>query len=351
MDDRSNLSGLFFSSLDRQQTSEREVEECSIEDDLTPKQRQEMNRIEGLYGFATPNADAKETAFRHSGWQTDRKRVRIAMAAANVPSKRLERFDACGAEAIVEYSPSTCRQRVKAFYCGDRFCVPCATARSRRVQRKLSALVAGRVSWFVTLTLRNCGGSLIERLNHLDGSFKRLRRSPLWKQAVDAGASVVEIKRGAGSGKWHVHLHSILLGRELDKYRLSREWRKATGDSFIVHVRKVDDHEKAVSYCAAYAGKGFDKSVLRVEDDLLECLCSLRSSRLLKFFGGWYRLDADGDEKPITDWRRVGRLGDFIAGSVSGDAKSMAVMRGLGVQVHRDDEGFYFSRTEPDETG
>ncbi|GAI76529.1 unnamed protein product, partial [marine sediment metagenome] len=44
------------------------------------------------------------------------------------------------------------------------------------------------------------------------------------------GVLSVEIKRGAGTGDWHVHLHGLLLLREfLDAEAFSREWAHCIG--------------------------------------------------------------------------------------------------------------------------
>lgn len=310
-----------------------------------------MDCIERLYGNATPAAEADEIAFRHSGWRSDRKRVAVGLAASGTPERVLERFAVCGSEAIVEYSATLKRHRIKAFYCGHRCCRPCANAKARKTTNRLVCLCRNKRTSFVTFTLRGSQASVTDCLNHLYESFQKLRRCKLWLEAVDGGCVVPEVKRGAIGGLWHVHLHGILLGRFIDQAALSRAWHKATGDSFIVHIRRIKDDAREIGYVAAYAGKGFDRSVVVSPDDLIECICSLRGRRLLIPFGCWHGLDVESDKASADDWKRVGRLGHIVRDGYRNEPYAIGVLLSLKVWMHRDEEGFVFGRIDHAEKG
>jgi hypothetical protein len=52
------------------------------------------------------------------------------------------------------------------------------------------------------------------------------------------GVSSIEVKRGSGSGLWHVHSHAVWLCEEMpDAKILAEEWQSVTGDSYVVDVR------------------------------------------------------------------------------------------------------------------
>lgn len=103
--------------------------------------------------------------------------------------------------------------------------------------------------YLVTFTTKN-GEDLSERFEHFTRSMKRYtdrrrmalssksRNLPVEMNFAWGGVSSIEIKRGSGSGLWHVHSHAVWLCKEApDENRLRDEWKDVTGDSFIVDVR------------------------------------------------------------------------------------------------------------------
>lgn len=103
--------------------------------------------------------------------------------------------------------------------------------------------------YLVTFTVRD-GPDLAERFNHLQRSFKRLQdqrrrwisgsRSAPWTEFVHVAGAVssYEVKRGAGSGLWHPHLHMVALcASPPNQAALRKEWEAITNDSFMLDVR------------------------------------------------------------------------------------------------------------------
>lgn len=233
---------------------------------------------------------------------------------------------------MVEYSPTSKRHRLRANYCGDRFCVPCARSRSRKIEGALVKSFGGKQPLFMTLTIRSSDRTLAQCLDHLYASFKRLRRSKWWRKNVRGGVLVTEIKLGAGSGRWHVHGHALVEAHYLDVRRLSEEWHRATGDSFIVDVSRVRKDTRGIGYVAKYASKGWTADVVRNPEALLECVVSLRGRRLLVTFGTFAKLDVDGDSADPGDWRRIGRLDHVLHQWAAGEPWAVAVVRSLNVE-------------------
>ena len=120
--------------------------------------------------------------------------------------------------------------------------------------------------FLVTLTVKD-GPDLEERFKHLFNS-----QHELWKQrhrhyaspfdTIEGAVWSYEIKRGAGSGEWHPHLHMIALAEHQPQHVwLSDVWQKITGDSFIVDVRPInqDDHIGGFMEVFKYAVKFSDQ--------------------------------------------------------------------------------------------
>lgn len=321
--------GLFFSELDPVQTSpHRNAETQTGWKPQHEGDRQWAKNAERA-GRALPPATSLEIAFRHRGWLPDRKRVLSALRSANVGVARLERFCHCGNDAVCEVSPDGKRHRVRANYCGDRWCDPCIRARAVSLARRLSDRCRERRTLFVTLTIRRDDKNLIPRRRRLLKSFEKLRRHKDFRKRVTGGAACTQITRGKKGDHWHVHLHALVHADHLANGLLARMWQKATGDSFVVKVRAVGDADKDARYIARYASKGCEPDVVRDPEALVEAIVALRGARMLCTWGTWYGCESDAPREAPAEWRRVGRL-DYIARcAAAGETWAVGVFRSL----------------------
>lgn len=331
MDERNGHGGRFLASLVTQQTSldrEHTTQQAGI-DDVSPWHS--LSRRERDLASQTQPAQDAETSFRHRSWLPDRRRVIEGLARSGISLAGLERFLHCGAAASVEVNEAGTRHRLRANYCGHRFCKPCAAARARVVQDNLLKWVSAASVVFITLTLKASDDSLADVLDRLYSSFTKLRAQKDWKKRVSAGASFTEITRGASGKHWHVHLHVLAVCDWYDQKMLAEQWFKATGDSFIVDVRRVRDPVRQVRYVASYATKGFSRDVLLDQDALIECIVSLRGRRLLATFGRWGRLGMEDAANDAGSWRRVGSLVAIVAAAGRREQWAAGVLASLGV--------------------
>jgi len=142
-----------------------------------------------------------------------------------------------------------------AYTCKRHLVCPFCAARrgSKTVERYLDRLAViaqerprARLA-LLTLTVKN-GPDLVERHAHLERSWKKLQQRR--RDALSKGWGRTELAKVSGAlfsyevtnkGKgWHPHIHVIvLLDDWLDQGKLSREWHKITGDSFIVDIRRI----------------------------------------------------------------------------------------------------------------
>lgn len=263
--------------------------------------------------------------FRHSQWIRQREAVDRALAtllrpglsASSTETKQegatngqypstLDRFRDCGTNAWVLRSPgpqSTYRLAVNR--CRHRFCLPCQGERGRLIAANITENLSAARLRFATLTVRSRPEPLSDTLTHLILSFRRLRRSPLWRDHVVGGVAILEVSYNSSLQMWHPHLHCILEGNYLPQQALSSAWMAATGDSHIVDVRAVRRLADVASYLTAYLCKSIGTQVWRNHDRLCEAIVALHGRKTLISFGTWHRLHllepptADGTWVPL----------------------------------------------------
>lgn len=273
----------------------------------------------GITGAAVPKAPALGVSFRHSGWLRARQLVRDALRRVTMPEARQERFAACGEYSWVFRSASEPHHyRIAGSFCRDRFCKPCANARSRLIANNLRGALTSPPYRFVTLTLRSTTEPLADLLNHLLHSFRALRSLGWWKERVTGGAGFVEVTYNPAKQRWHPHLHLIVAGTYLDSAELRAHWWRITGHSFVVDVRAIRDTETTLRYITKYASKPLGNTYLNRPDRLDEAVVALSGRRLVHTFGSWRGLNLYA-VTDTTEWERVCSLADFLTLTYKGE--------------------------------
>lgn len=336
------VSGLFYTKLDTQQTKLHEQTLSKTPTEFGWKKGDAFDHSTRGLAYQIQPADPIETAFRHRDWLSDRSRVRKALVGCGRPKTRLDRFDACGADCVVQISGDGKDLRLRANYCGDRWCTPCMRARAAIVKDRLIKLIGKGPCAFTTLTLRRDDLPLADRRNRLLHCFAKLRRTKFWTRQVRAGAYCVQITRGSNGDHWHVHLHCIHTGTRLHKHGLSDAWKSTTRDSWVVDSQDVEDVEKQAAYVARYAAKGCEPDVVQDPEALLEAVASLAGARMLATFGEWRGVDFDRDDQDKTEWRSLGLLRSVAVRAASGEPWAIGVLRGLRVRIEASRSGFSF---------
>lgn len=264
----------------------------------------------------TPHARPAEQHFRHSGWAHRRDQTYAALKRVGSSERILDAFANCGNSLWLGRDGSEIC--LLSNHCHNRHCEACARAKRARLVEgiRLVLLDAKARCRFITLTLKCQPVPLLDQLDRLLACFRRLRQRTWWKSTVTGGAFFVEIKLGANSGAWHVHLHLLVEGKWVDQKQLSSEWHAVTGDSYIVDVRSIAEDARVASYVAKYATKPLHSAVFLLPDKLDECIIAVRGRRLLNCFGSWKSLTLDDDAPPCrpTMLGRVDALFDAAAG-------------------------------------
>lgn len=159
-------------------------------------------------------------------------------------------------------------------------------------------------AYLVTLTVKN-GPDLGERFCHLTSCVRtyhrRRSRARQHGEVLKASAAVWSYEfTNIGNG-WHPHVHAVWLCRQApDPFKLSREWKEVTGDSYMVDVSPMDEADPAGAFCEVfkYALKFADL----VDADRLHAFKTLKGKRLQGSFGSLRGLDVEpGDSDDLLD--------------------------------------------------
>ncbi len=282
----------------------------------------------------TPAIAHDPIGFRHAGWLPTRTRIRRALEAVAASRNRLDRWDHCGCNQWLMCTVDEPRQwRIKCDCCHDRFCRPCANRRSRIIANNLEIKLARRKHRLITLTLRSAQEPLADLVKLLYDSFRKLRRSRLWRDRIRGGCCFLEVKWCRRLQRWHPHLHIIAEGQWIKAGDLSRLWHSITRTSYIVDVRVIKDTATAVRYVTKYASKPLSSSYLRDHDRLCEAVVALTGTHLCLTFGCWrrWRLLQQIDDGPwqyVESWVRV------VDQARMGSTVHLAYMNNVGFTVY-----------------
>jgi hypothetical protein len=273
-----------------------------------------------LAATGSPPATSRELDFRHGHWKVRREKIRQAMISCNTNEFTRYRYDNCGGEAYLMWSPSEKRFKVAANYCKSRHCEPCQRAKAlliaANLRRRLEARPIGHYRHTV-LTLAHSTAPLADQVKRLYACFKKLRSRPVWKTQA-GGAFFCEVKIGE-DGLWHPHLHIVSEGHFLPHRQLSDTWLQVTGDSLVVHVGAVDGTGKVCYEVTKYITKGTSGDVWDDPDRAQEWICASKGIRCCATFGSWrgfrlLQLPADPG-----DWMNFGRLETIIDRARAGE--------------------------------
>jgi hypothetical protein len=280
-------------------------------------------------------ASQLEQAWRHAGWAVRRQRTWDCLSAIGAGANAMQAFATCGGGLWAQRCPGTDETRIVANCCHNRWCVPCATARARRMKANLHLHCKDKSLRFITLTLKSSMNPLADVLKRLHRDFAELRRRVDWKEHVNGGAAFVEVKLGSRSGQWHPHLHLLCEGTHWKQKDLSALWYKITGDSSIVDIRQVDDLDKAGHYCVKYVTKPADAAIYSMPDKLQEMIVALKGSHLCMTFGSWRKLKLTELPDDGREWINVKPLEAIIVGAAAGNADDVVWFRTLSTRYPR----------------
>lgn len=153
-------------------------------------------------------------------------------------------------------------------------CPLCAIRRGakqlRRYRERCEVLAPAHDFELVTLTVKN-GPDLAERFEHLLSSWRKLnkRAAKGYGAFADASGAFMSIEFTKTAAGWHPHVHMIWAMpkgtpplRWGENSPLGIDWKAATGDSYIVHAKRIE-------------GRGQPLAATALRDPLVGALCEV----------------------------------------------------------------------------
>lgn len=214
-----------------------------------------------------------------------------------------------------------CKKHLLCRTCAARRAVKLVEAYEPKIASVLQASAKEQkelIPAMVTLTLQS-GLDVGERISHFKESYGKMiaakrkgesesgRHARIQWNQVEGSLRSIEATHSEKHG-WHVHGHVfVLLASYVDKYQLSEEWHRFTGDSMITDVRKCYGESRAALHeVIKYATKFSDLS----DDRLWELCQGVNGGRMFDCTGNLRgvltgELDQDSIEGmtgPYRDW-------------------------------------------------
>ena len=308
----------------------------TISDDPCPAESPVQSSLDPPESTSHPS-DHIYIGFRHSFASRPRAAIWAQMERFHTwadppPSPRtfshraLERFRSCGQRSFVLRSrddpPS---YKLVSATCRNRFCHACQADRGRLIAANLREKLPATQLRFLTLTVKAEGLALSAALDHLYTSFAKLRRMAIFKRHVSGGLAVLEVTWSPVSGRWHPHFHCLLQGDFFPQSQLKAAWQRATGDSYIVHIKPAGDTAGIAGYLTKYLTKSLSKGVWSDPPRLAEAMSALHGRKLLIAFGAWHRLRLL--EPPLDDrsWDTYSAAGELLSRVLAGNIDALEI--------------------------
>lgn len=279
----------------------------------------EAFRTDGLHNRLQRYGTARENSFKYSYYLADQNENKLSIELRNCGNYATFReYFTIGQIRLSRIC--TCKRHLLCPLCAIRRGAKALRVYIARVEhlRKNDPLL---IPYMVTLTVKN-GPDLNERFKHLTASLrayhKRRKGTRQHGEILKAKSAVWSYEftnrheRGTG---WHPHVHAIWLCHEKpDAFKLSKEWKSITGDSYIVDVRPLNDADPVASFCEVF------KYALKFSDlensDRLTAYRTLKGKRLQDSFGELRGLDiepTDADDL-LDDLPYIERMFHYIPG-------------------------------------
>ena len=284
----------FFSvgsaSVHTQETTQQKPIPKTYQDYLTVRQSLAWHAAMRLYLSLSPGVSEDEQAEK-----------------GPYPANNAELLNRCRTRAWFCRSKSTGIVRVIGNACRLRWCPLCAAAKRRSITHQVVEwLKTQKKPKFLTLTLKHADSPLPDQIAHLYKSFTAIRRRQAFKRKIKGGIWFFQLKKSDTDGKWHPHLHCLIVGSYIEQRVVAKLWHSVTKSSIIVDIRAVRDAAKAAEYVARYAASPAALTELTI-DEQQQVYFALHGRRLC---GSWGRAKSVEMSHPkLTnrdDWQRIG---------------------------------------------
>lgn len=232
----------------------------------------------------------------------------------------------CRSSAWFVRHDETGEVRVASMSCHLRWCPVCARARRSYITHEISEwLVSSDHPKFLTLTLKHTKATLEHQIHHLYQFFRKLRKRKDFAAAVTGGIWFFHIRKSKTDGLWHPHLHCLITGKYIPVRRIRHLWIQVTYGSEIVHIRTVNDFEKASAESARYAACPGSLAGMSLQDGI-EMVEAMHGRRICGTWGTGRAVSLRPQpEQDRHHWSKVGNW-QAVTGSHKTDHNAQAIL-------------------------
>lgn len=216
------------------------------------------------------------------------------------------RLESCRTMPYFMVNKDTLKVRIASQSCNLRFCPLCQKSKRANIAKNVKEWMKKESHpKMITLTMKTTDEDLKIQLDRLYKCFKQLRRLKLFKKKTRGGIWFFQVTQTTNPKAFHPHLHIITAGDYIPHRQLSREWKRITGESFIVDLRAVKNIKKSADYVSRYAT--MPANLLHMEEMAQLCLYyAIKGRRLCGTFGSAYKQKLTAKPKIEKDiWKKI----------------------------------------------
>ncbi|KKM95344.1 hypothetical protein LCGC14_1189170 [marine sediment metagenome] len=240
---------------------------------------------------------------------------------------KIENFDACKRFGWFVRHVDTGRVKIASRSCKLRWCPLCSNSKKYLLASETKEwLETVEKPKFLTLTLKHSENELVNQIDNLYKSFRKLRLMKCYKKLFKGGVWFFQIKKSDKDDLWHPHLHCVIDSKYIDWTKLWKAWLTITRSSKVVDIRSVKDPDQVAEYVARYAARPSDLAKLELPDQL-ELVEALHGRRLVGTWGTARGMSLSPSKPQDADkWKNVGSWG-IIASLFDEDIRAKAIWK------------------------
>jgi hypothetical protein len=254
-----------------------------------------------------PQRENKRTRSQRARERLQTKQHLVGLARGLHEGELADKLERCHSRLSVLTCGRHIARIIPNFTCEFRLCPDCGRRRSRKLQNKYLPMMRGFMLHHkvtpvhLVLTQTHRKENRKQSAKRIKDSLTRLQRRGFWKEYFKGGTWSLEFTKDK-NGLHHTHLHIIGFRRKFFDIELLRgEWLAATGDSHVIHLKKIEDIAAGLREVVKYVSKPLD--IRRFGADDLKEFLGLKNMRMFGTFGefrdfckSFVPSDNDGDE-------------------------------------------------------
>jgi hypothetical protein len=236
-----------------------------------------------------PQRENKRTRSQRARERLQTKEHLVGLAVGLGEVELADKLDRCHSRLAVLTCGRHIARIIPNFTCEFRLCPDCGRRRSRKLQKKYLPMMRGFMlrhkvtPVHLVLTQTHRTETRKQSAKRIKDSFTKLQRRGFWKQYFNGGTWSLEFTKDK-NGLHHTHLHIIGFRRKFFDIELLRdEWLAVTGDSYVLHLKPIQDIATGLREVVKYVSKPLDIRRFGAED--LKEFLGLKNMRMFGTFG------------------------------------------------------------------